>query len=513
MDRIPVLILAIAAVAVAALSASLAACVADDTARAIAPTMIGVCVAAAIFAVNFSFVAFQLAPYRELLAGPSSRHVASAALLVLVSLVPLTGAVSGRADIGRLGVGVVPLLAYGAVLLVALALREASPQRILGTRASDRALRRFAAQFADAVARQTTEVKHLSTIERRPTEEPRVGPPMHELGHRLPPPPLRDDPLEVCIGTAEAAIARDDAVAFVPAVERLVELSLELRRMTFDVRGDVEGWEIGEATRVHVAAALRRVEAVVVEQDTRTVLVDRFMEAIARTVREQAVKGSPAEEAVVDLFYVAVAACRHQLERRTSGSGTIGVLIAARQASEIGARELDDAMDEYALAGYASGVQVIGTAAIIAGDSETLYRCLEALSWIGCSAVRHGAGESGRRAAGALVQLGREARHADLECHWDRCALTPYQHAEERLRWIATWVPQADHPRTWLSPLGTAFARLHGRERKLELDEENPTDLRLIESDEPYTESYLASEGERTLHYSDESMLKQQALH
>lgn len=474
-----------------------------------APTLVGIDVAIAVFAVNFSFVAFQLAPYRQLLAGPSWRHVAAAGALLFTALLPLVGLPAGTWAVGRIAVAAVPLLVVGALGLVVLALSEASPRRLLVTRTSDRAQAQFLRHFADAVAAQARAVRPIDPLTTIPDEKPRVGTPMHELGHRLPPPTVPDDPFEICVAVAHAAVERDDALVFVPAVERLVSLSLALPRREVSLPADLEPWELKEALDVHVRTARTRVEAVVGDELKHAVLLDRFMEVIARTVREAALAGPVSDKDVIGLYFAAAAACRRQIERGSGGSGTIGVLIAARQACELGSRRTDNDIDPFRLAAYVDAVQSIGETAIDVANTAPLYQCLETLGWIGCSALRIDASEIGRHAAGALVQLGRVARHRGLECHWDRCALTPYQHAEEHLRGMMSWVPKTVRPDRWLDMFDTAFSRLIGRGCEFEYADGNITPN---VSDEPHVEGYRADGGSRRLDYSNEAMLKQQTL-
>jgi hypothetical protein len=233
------------------------------------------------------------------------------------------------------------------------------------------------------------------------------------------------------------------------------------------------------------------------------------VEAISRTVREAAVDGDVSSQAMLQLFYVAIRACCRQVERESNGAGTVGVLIAARQACELGVRRTEDVIDTYDLAAYASAVQDVGDVAIDAEDANTLWQCLETLGWIGCSAVRADSSEIAHRAAGGLVQLGRLARHAQLECHWNRCALTPYQHAVERLQWLLSWIPRTENPDRWLDLFDQAFSRLIGRRYEFEYSGEKITHT---VGEEAWVEGFSADGGSRRLDYSDHAMLKQQAL-
>lgn len=100
-----------------ALSALLFFLVTDSTAEALAPALVAIAMALAIFAVNFSFVAFQLAPYRQLRGGPSKRHVAAGVALISVALTPLFGTACSTTTTGQIAVIVTPMLAYGCAVL------------------------------------------------------------------------------------------------------------------------------------------------------------------------------------------------------------------------------------------------------------------------------------------------------------------------------------------------------------------------------------------------------------
>src|SRR4051794_37758356 len=138
MTRRRVTLWLLSSVILTCMSAVLATGVSAPTARAIAAPVLGLSVTVAVFAINFSFVAFQLAPYRSLLSGPSERHITAAAGLLLQSLAPLLGLVDGRVVAGRVGAATIPLLALGALGLLALGVCEASPTRILESKGSQR---------------------------------------------------------------------------------------------------------------------------------------------------------------------------------------------------------------------------------------------------------------------------------------------------------------------------------------------------------------------------------------
>ena len=102
-----------------------------------------------------------------------------------------------------------------------------------------------------------------------------------------------------------------------------------------------------------------------------------------------------------------------------------------------------------------------------------------------------------------------------LECFYIRCALTPADHVDERLGWIATWVPhRKETPRGWLSSLETSFARLRGVKVDLTLDESgDKPQVRLTQSDVPHTETIDDMGRVRSVDYSDFTVTKELQLY
>lgn len=190
------------------------------------------------------------------------------------------------------------------------------------------------------------------------------------------------------------------------------------------------------------------------------------------------------------------------------------MLAALRQVNELALREQPEVMLEHRLAGYTSRVIGLGETAIELSDSEALYRCLETLAWIGCSAVRYDGTETGRRTAEALVQLGRRARAEDIDCFWDRCARTPYDHTVEHLSWMVSWIPRSVNGRARLGVLGRAASRLQGVKMTLDLDDStDPPTVTVAKSPSPHKESVEDHGVRRTYDYSDDTMVDEFQLH
>lgn len=464
-----------------------------------------------VFAVNFSFLAFQMSPYRTLVRGASPRHLLAALGLIALSLVPLGGFACGDRLVGQLSLGLIPLLAYGSFVVTTLAQREAEPLILLERGLSAPGLERFFAEFAESV-RAELRRRGDDDQPKRSGDGKSVPPPMHEIFYRTPPPPQADDPLEFLVRLANAAIANSDTHTYAAAVARALAITREASERD-EADSDVPGYKVKGALEDHSRAALERIGRAATEERVPEEFAERFVIACGEYLDEAAAAGPEATERTLRILKVGGDIAAELVKRGATGA-PVGLLVVIRQVAERGMEEIPaDDFDRYNLVGYPDVVEELGKQAIRVGDAEFLYRCFDTLCWLGSAAVRCGDGDVGRLCMQALVQLGREARVAGLECFYTRCALTPADHVDERLGWIATWVPHGkDIPRDWLSSLETAFARLRGVKVKLTVDESGE-EIRISQTNTRYKETIDDMGRRRTVDYSDFTVTKELQLY
>jgi len=119
--------------------------------------------------------------------------------------------------------------------------------------------------------------------------------------------------------------------------------------------------------------------------------------------------------------------------------------------------------------------------------------------------------EVGKACLLAIVQMGRYARRDARECFWDHCGLTPWDHAEERLRWMLSWtakLEEAERTR-WLRLFSEAFSRLRGFECEIEV---NGINFLIKESQEPHQGIFGDGQVTRKVDYSDFRLVKEISL-
>jgi uncharacterized C2H2 Zn-finger protein len=192
-------------------------------------------------------------------------------------------------------------------------------------------------------------------------------------------------------------------------------------------------------------------------------------------------------------------------------------LIVARECAEkgISTPPKEDVLFDHRLTLYSSVMHQLAEAALDKRDSEFLFRCMETLGFLGCSAVKAQKRELGTACVQALVQISRKSRHLRLECFWTRCGMLPWQHARERVQWMLSWVarlPVEEH-RLWLETFSEAYSRIEGRTRSITLTtRDGEPFFQIAQSDEAHTVTYL-DEAKVTYDYSDESMLRELQLY
>jgi hypothetical protein len=467
--------------------------------------LVSVDLAIAVFAVNFSFLAYQLSPYRSLVRGVSPRHVTASLVLIFVALAPLLGFVWSDHAAARSALALTPILTYGGLLLVWLALREAEPMVLIARRLSRRSLNQFLARFADSVREQLRRRRDVGA----PIPEEKVPPPTHELFFHAPPPPQLDDPVEFLVHAATVAITNSDTYSYAAVLERALALAVELEERT-EPDDDIRGYKVKAALDAHALGGLQRIGRAAIDKDARAEFAARFVTTCAEFIERRTSERRQARDLSLGVLQLATD-LGGELVERGSTEVVIGVLIASRQAAERGIVEVDDASAEFTLIAYPGAMEALGEKAIGAGNAEFLYRCLDAICWTGCAAVRCDGSDVGRMCMQVLVQLGRRARAANLECFWTRCALTPADHVDERLSWIATWVPtaQPNQRERWLESLSTAYSRLHGVRYNVTLDESRERPRVWTErTEQPHRETVNDNGRMGKVDYSDFAVLK-----
>jgi predicted transcriptional regulator len=489
-------------------------CLVDaDKLKGFEGTLVAVNVGVAIFAINFSFIGYQLSAYRHLYRGVSTNQtLASVGVLFLGVLSYLVMGFSTRyAPV--IALAVLPLLACSSLALLALAKRETNGEIVLNRLVSSERVQAFLDEFTQKAERDEDTLKKIALSKLQDT-------PMHEWDWHLSPRTEVDDPFDTLATIAAVAVKNDDLTTF----EQCVETGLRRLDQTVSY---TKSSGIHHRVKNHVQQALRRMWITVRECEKSGTFARKFQDLLARYVitKADASKQCSDETDFALSLMTSIALCALEDGARDL---VLAPLVVTRQIIQKGVDQpltsnkpiqdvpMEVLMFRHGLPQLSNTIKAIGHAAVEGKDTDILYRCFDAFGWLGCSAMKQDNHEVGKACLRGLCQLGRKSRAAKLECFYSRCALEPWQHAEERIGWILTWLPKlpTEAQENWIRSIEEAYSRLYGFEVKIKTEQRDGKPFfRINISKTAHTCGYSSWEGNRTVDYSDVTFLKDLELY
>jgi len=486
----------------------------------------------AVFAANFSFIAYQFSPYRALLRKISGRQVLAAGTTLLAAILPIAILVIEERWAPTAAVLALPFVSLASILLNQLASSEVDPDRLISRAASSRRILNFKSNLIRALSANEIEVveKGPQGIEPRPT---------HEFGWKHPPDVSEEDPFGFLASFATISVSNSDIGAFERALVKTLEaMSLIAGHPTYSrpkrslfkkkssVSNSSDEWE---NVLTHAASTLERIGIIARENDKTDTFSSKYLNKCTSFLLQTAFTDFRQAKLAFAIFGAMMPVAKH-LIRKNQLSVVIAPIIAARQLAAQAVRlgrhknmsgeDMESFIFSHAVPGYASIIEQLGEEAADVGSgsrshSDYFYRCLDALGWLGCTSVKNDHTLMGKECLQGLVQLGRRARARNMECFWSRCALSPFDHALERIEWIASWIPSLDASARdrWVEMIVEACSRLTGFRHKSEwVKEDEKLILQLIRTKEPHKIGFLSSTAIE-LDYSDQKMLKKFELY
>jgi len=470
-------------------------------------TLIGVNITVSILAINFSFVAYQNSEYRQFQRGLSSNLLLGCLCVLICGMSPAMSLVFFPRYVGIISIAALPLIALFSVGLVGLAKWEASPSALIrhlrGKRRQRRALRKFGSEIKEN--KSIWENYELISIKDMP---------MHEWNW-IPLPPVHwSDPFST-LGTIGCMAAKGGKVDSLVQVTDTLLNALDLGAILLKKRKDVP--------REVLSIIKSQLEKLVIAAETADetgYASARFLDACAAYLGRKSTEKWPSADLC---FFVAALMVKMGERWLKKGHPSIAKtpLIVVRLLCLKGVdRSLkeDQSLDHvdslfwvHNINGLAQMLKPLGSHAIEVGASDYLYRVFDAYGWLGCSCVKANERDIAATCIRALAQLGREARSKKLECHSERCAIRPEDHAKERIEWITSWILQAPEQtkKGWLELCSQGLSRLTGNVVKLGFSErEGKPIIEFGNSEEPHKEMFDSNGVCRELDYSEHDMLK-----
>lgn len=475
------------------------------------PSLLTITVTFAVFAVNFSFLEYQLSPYRGLFRGIAWPHVLSATA-VLLATVPV-GVAIARPSPGRVVAFILPIIAVSSVVLALVARRCADPTQRIKSLLSRKRFDTFLSRLGTAalIELQSVDDLKLSSLKDSPS---------HEWDYRVPPKVNFFDPFDAAHALAFAAATNGDGQVFDEAVEVSVKMvQMAASKKLLEIDGGLQAdYKVLKLVMDHARDRLMQLVRMTLDIDKTDRYAKGLANVLAAHLRIEAAEFRQNTEfargLMKSLCFLAV-----QTYKKGWSSSAMRTLIVARECANKGISNKPkgdaDTLFDYELVLYPLIMHELADAALDQLDANFLYRCMETLGYLGCSAVKAEKRDLGRQCAQSLVQISRRSRFLKMECFWTRCGMLPWQHARERLEWMLTWVARlpTDAQQGWLETFSEAYSRIDGKVLTitLSIEDEKPV-FQFKRSGESHKMTYMDKDTV-TYDYSDESMLRDLQLY
>jgi hypothetical protein len=475
------------------------------------PGLLTITVTFAVFAVNFSFLEYQLSPYRGLFRGIAWPHVVSATAVLLLAIVPV-GVALARPSPGRVVAFILPIVAISSVVLALIARRCADPMQRVKSLLSKKHFEVFLSRLGAAAA---IELQHVEDLQLSSVHEA----PSHEWDYRVPPKVNFFDPFDSALALAFAAATNGDGQVFDEAVEaivKMVEMATNKKVLVLD-GGLKADYKVLKLVTDHARDRLIQLVRMTLDIDKTDRYAKGLGDVLGAHLRTEAANSRQTQDfargLMKSLCFLAI-----ETYKRGWRTNAMRTLIVARECANYGISHPPEAKDvffDHELILYPLTMYELAGAALDQKDAEFLYRCMETIGYLGCSAVKADKRDLGRQCAQSLVQISRRSRHLKMECFWARCGMLPWQHARERVDWMLTWVAHIpdDARQAWLDTFSEAYSRIDGNALTITLAEEDGKPFfRFNRGEKSHTMTYMDKDTV-TYDYSDESMLRDLQLY
>lgn len=469
--------------------------------------LVGAPITIAFFGINFALGTFSSSAYKSFHSATSGRLVTFCFVTILVGISPVLSLAFVPQDSTRIGITAVPVSVALSFLLYYLAKRETDPRVLLKEQSSRRMWSRFLREYFDKF--RDLEKKYDS-----PDPASRREMASHEWDWKIGPLTERKNPAGQISGIGNLALAARDVTVFQKAVQAILDSSDIFREYVKrnKVSGDFRHLYLDELEGLLVRAEQEKTPFV------SLMAIDLIETKILELIADPRVDSSRVFGVCGAMFRTSL----NWLERDEPEAARRSIiffrLLWLRGLDLIS--KLDEGEDlpiegfyfPHNLNHLGGYLKELGSESIRKKKANLLYLVLEGLGYQGCSAVKGDVIPVGEECVRILAQLGREARAARLECHWDRCAVLPHDHAVERIEWIMSWLKEKeeDIADLWARICVGGMCRIQGLEIEFtDLGKGHAPRWEIHITDRPHKEIYSGPAGSRELDYSDPTMLKE----
>lgn len=460
----------------------------------------------ATFSISFSFLQYQFSPYKALLRSISNRHLIYCYAVVFISVIPLINLIINKTYVPAAGIFCIPLLIYGAILLPIISIEECNPSLLMKMSLSRNNISRYLNEFkfVDKAAKEKSEKLEFEW----PNETP-----LHNVASKYNTNVISNDPFALLCNVVELALKNGD--------KKTYEQAITIYFILTDLCVNNEIVDYNSGSRFGINKQVSDTFEIILTQVVAAKNIPLLSIIIYKTgdfVKEKALRQQQATSPYDDLIDIMVKYAKTALDNNPEF--VIYISSLCRELSQKGIHDPETGERKMFfslhLASFAKYITIIGQEAVLKKNSDVLYRCLEDLGFLGCTAVKKNHFNVIIECLQGLVQLGREARAAGVKCFWRHCSLDMTDHADQRIEWMVTWLPQVPEEDRGLlaESFGTAYSRLYGKKLIVSIEEiKGELGVKFTKSDEKHIENYADGKYRKTVDYSDFKEIKEFKLY
>jgi hypothetical protein len=438
----------------------------------------------------------------------SIRQLIYSYVTIFIALLPLFALFFHKSCVPTVSLIVIPILAYLLIFLIILSNEESNPKFLLKRKLHNRLITEFLHKYENKSKEQILKLKNLEFS--KPDESP-----MHDWHeskyHNI---LLKNNPFDFINEVVVISIQNSDIDKFESTIEGYLSLVDKVLNHEITLKTDLK-FKIQRL----VSYSFEKLTTSISEHPNNKNIQNRFLEKVSTFLKEKALLKLQTEEVYLNMIGTLTDFAIKILDIGNR-DGSLFIMSLNRQLAQKGIydppKDEERRFFELSLSFFPNQIKLIGQKAVKLKNSDLLYRSLEELGYLGCSAIKNDHHEVGIECLQSLVQLGREARANNVKCFWTHCMLETIDHAEERIWWMLSWVSHLEEKsiNLWLESFESAYSRLRGYKREIKIVDKNGKKVfNFIDSDEPHKESFSKDTYYRTVDYSDFLEIKEFKLY
>lgn len=419
--------------------------------------LLGVNFTVAIFSINFTFFGYQLSKYKAIYSAITKRQWLNIIVLLSLPLLPLISFLVAPEYFEKIALWILPILIFSSIDNAILTTRYLSADKFIENSINDKTIRKYIDALSKEIKLESDEhQRHLDSLNENPM-------PMHT--YRFESSTLGIEPTDLWDSmtiVTNLSVDNNDYPIFRKSLNAILRIVVSFYSFK---SAEKDSHKIESGIQNIARKRFRSIIASVAEKDNNGIFLQALSNELCNFLMEDDLFKNPCSDLSRSITSDATWIAKKILESHNVIE-PIKALNTIHRIAEINIYEMErtrpenisDEINKYYISAYAYDIKILGDAALNNGNFHFAYRCMESLSYLGCSAAKLKSKQTVVAAFESIVQMGRLARKLKIGCFWSRCLIPAESHAEEFMGHILTWLIQD------IDTAGNFFMKAHAEQ-------------------------------------------------